>query len=391
MYRISELASLVGLSRTALLYYERRGLLSSRRSDNGYRLYDDSHVQQLRLIQHLQNGGLTLAECYACLHKKIDTELLNARYAALEQEIAAKQASLALLAGLAGKGDSQQWHKTLSSIAPDAHVDWLQTQGYDEKQALRIKWLSKDMNDHDNYMNDFLRIFEPLEFWGPGSEDDTSKAFAHIPIDSPKRILDIGCGKGNATMTLAALSSAQIDAVDNEQSALDNLNHKIAANKLTERIASHCASMTKLDFDAQSFDLIWAEASMYVMGVNNALRAWRQLLTNRGVLVFSDLVWLTDDKSAEVVEFWQHEYPDMHNIEQRIALIHQNGFNVSHTFTLSHCAWSQYYEPLRSRIESLKTSMPNSQALRDIEREVSLYERYLGEFGYQFFIAQRTD
>jgi hypothetical protein len=34
--------------------------------------------------------------------------------------------------------------------------------------------------------------------------------------------------------------------------------------------------------------------------------------------------------------------------------------------------------------------MPDSLAITDIEREIDVYERFLGEFGYQFFILRRT-
>ncbi|WP_409424698.1 MerR family transcriptional regulator [Pseudoalteromonas sp. RW-H-Ap-1] len=54
VYRISELAKLVGLSRTALLYYEKLSLISAKRLENGYRVYSERDVQQVRLIQQLQ-------------------------------------------------------------------------------------------------------------------------------------------------------------------------------------------------------------------------------------------------------------------------------------------------------------------------------------------------
>ena len=46
MYRISELALLVGLSRTALLYYEKLNLINGKRQENGYRVYS-VHVPAL--------------------------------------------------------------------------------------------------------------------------------------------------------------------------------------------------------------------------------------------------------------------------------------------------------------------------------------------------------
>lgn len=388
MYRISELAELVGLSRTALLYYEKLELIVAKRRANGYRVYNDEDVQTVRLIQQLQNGGLTLAECKACLKSKLDKEVLNTRYTALKNDIEQKQRSLDLLAGLLGKSDSKSWHTTLAQIAPDAHLNWLKVQGYDEKQALRIRWLSKDMNEHEKYMHDFFSIFESIENWGPGSEDDTRKAFNCLGF-KPQRILEIGCGNGNSTLRLAKFSDAHIVAIDNEQSALDRLSAKIALLSLDARISTYCMSMTDLEFADGRFDLIWAEASIYVMGVQNALQQWKRVLNKNGCIVFSDLVWLSEQRSDAAQMFWNGEYPDMQNVATRISLIEKAGYQIIESFTLSENAWKQYYVPLEAKLHALKSGLNDSQAARDIQKEIDLYKNYLGEFGYQFFIIQK--
>lgn len=388
MYRISELAELVGLSRTALLYYEKLELIVAKRRANGYRVYNDEDVQTVRLIQQLQNGGLTLAECKACLKSKLDKEVLNTRYTTLKNDIEQKQRSLDLLAGLLGKSDSKSWHTTLAQIAPDAHLNWLKVQGYDEKQALRIRWLSKDMNEHEKYMHDFFSLFETVENWGPGSEDDTRKAFNSLGF-KPQRILEIGCGNGNSTLRLAKFSDAHIVAIDNEQSALDRLSAKIALLSLDARISTHCMSMTDLEFADGRFDLIWAEASIYVMGVQNALQQWKRVLNENGCIVFSDLVWLSEQRSDAAQMFWNGEYPDMQNVATRISLIEKAGYQIIESFTLSENAWKQYYVPLEAKLHALKSELNDSQAARDIQKEIDLYKNYLGEFGYQFFIIQK--
>ncbi|MFC0119118.1 MerR family transcriptional regulator [Pseudoalteromonas xiamenensis] len=388
MYRISELAELVGLSRTALLYYEKLELIVAKRRANGYRVYNDEDVQTVRLIQQLQNGGLTLAECKACLKSKLDKEVLNTRYTALKNDIEQKQRSLDLLAGLLGKSDSKSWHTTLAQIAPDAHLNWLKVQGYDEKQALRIRWLSKDMNEHEKYMHDFFSLFETVENWGPGSEDDTRKAFNSLGL-KPQRILEIGCGNGNSTLRLAKFSDAHIVAIDNEQSALDRLSAKIALLSLDARISTHCMSMTDLEFADGRFDLIWAEASIYVMGVQNALQQWKRVLNENGCIVFSDLVWLSEQRSYAAQMFWNGEYPDMQNVATRISLIEKAGYQIIESFTLSENAWKQYYVPLEAKLHAFKSELNDSQAARDIQKEIDLYKNYLGEFGYQFFIIQK--
>ncbi|MBW8183123.1 MerR family transcriptional regulator [Shewanella nanhaiensis] len=390
MYRISELATQVGLSRTALLYYEKQQLIKGQRLSNGYRVYSDKDLQRIRLIQKLQAGGLTLKECKACLEAKVDRKLLQNRLQKLDEEIAQKQQSRQLLAAMLGEGGLKTWHESLDKLAPDAHLDWLMKQGFSEKEALRLKWLSKDMNEHDQYMADFMKVYELLERWAPGSESETLKAISLLP-KQPKTILEIGCGKGLSTRLLAKNTTASITSVDNEQSALESVNDRFKTEGLVARLDTVCASMTELPFDNGSFDLMWAEGSAYIMGVPQALSQWRPLLAKNGILMLSDLVWLSDTPDDAAVEFWQGEYPDIQTVATRLKQMEAAGYEVLEHFTLSHQAWQNYYEPLISRTEELKSEMQGSQALQNISKEIDIYRNYLGQFGYQMFILRKCD
>ena len=334
MYLIAELAERVSLSRSTLLYYEKQELIAGKRQTNGYRIYSEKDAQRLRLIQKLQAGGLTLKECKACLDSRVDRALLVKRLQQLDGDIAQKQQSRQLLAAMLGEGELKAWHQSLDAVAPDAHLEWLMKQGFTQKEALRLKWLSKDMNTHEQYMNDFIRVFEALDRWGPGSEQDTLKALAKVPF-KPSRILDIGCGKGIATTVIAAQTSADITAVDNDEPALARLVEMAQNAGVGDRIETVCASMTDLSFDEASFDLIWAEGSAYIMGVANAFRQWRKLLEPRGVLVLSDLVWLNESPSEEALTFWQQEYPDITTVARRFEQVREAGYTVIDSFSLS--------------------------------------------------------
>lgn len=388
MYKISELAAAVGLSRTAILYYEKQKLISASRLENGYRAYSDKDLQRLRLIQQLLAGGLTLKECKVCLEAKVDRQLLQNRLKALDEEIEQKQQSRYLLAAMLGEGDLKAWHMSLDKLAPDAHLDWLTKQGFSEKEALRLKWLSKDMNEHDVYMADFMTVFEPLERWGPGSESDTQKALSLV-AKAPDNILEIGCGKGLATKVLAAHSKANITAVDNEQSALDRLVQRFELLGFSNRLKTVCASMTELPFTDESFDLIWAEGSAYIMGVEKALAQWLSLLHQQGYLVISDLVWKTDNPSQKSVEFWSQNYPDMQPISTRIEQMKHAGYRVVEHFPQSKQAWLDYYGPLGERAKELESEMAASAALNDIKHEVNICSQFAAEFGYQLFVLQK--
>ncbi len=91
---ISDVSKEVGLSRTALLYYEKLKIITCKRSSNGYRVYSKKGVQRIKLLQLLTAGGLTLNECKACLETKIDRELLEGRLRDLDEEIKEKQISI---------------------------------------------------------------------------------------------------------------------------------------------------------------------------------------------------------------------------------------------------------------------------------------------------------
>jgi len=287
-----------------------------------------------------------------------------------------------------GEGDLKDWHESTDKLAPDAHLDWLMKQGFSEKEALRLKWLSKDMNEHEQYMAQFMKIFEALERWAPGNETETLKALALLP-EPPESILEIGCGKGLATMALVNNTTAPITAVDNEQSVLTSLSERFEADNLASRLTTVCASMTELPFKNGSFDLLWAEGSAYIMGVSKALSQWKPLLTDDGILMISDLVWLTDSPNQDAIEFWKSEYPDMQSVSTRVKQMEAAGYEVLNSFALSREAWLNYYEPLKMRLSELELELQGSQVLVDINKEIDIYTKYLDEFGYQMFVLRK--
>ncbi|MFI8960741.1 MerR family transcriptional regulator [Streptomyces sp. NPDC053493] len=60
--RIGELAERAGTTTRTLRYYESRGLLTSRRTENGYRTYDEDDLRLLQQIRTLQDFGFELEE-----------------------------------------------------------------------------------------------------------------------------------------------------------------------------------------------------------------------------------------------------------------------------------------------------------------------------------------
>ncbi|MET9721492.1 MerR family transcriptional regulator [Streptomyces zaomyceticus] len=60
--RIGELAERAGTTTRTLRYYESRGLLTARRTEQGHRTYDETDLRLLQQIRTLQDFGFELEE-----------------------------------------------------------------------------------------------------------------------------------------------------------------------------------------------------------------------------------------------------------------------------------------------------------------------------------------
>jgi ubiquinone/menaquinone biosynthesis C-methylase UbiE len=94
----------------------------------------------------------------------------------------------------------------------------------------------------------------------------TRKAFRMLPqLDKP-RILDIGCGSGIPTMELARLSDGEIIGLDIDQDMLEVLRGNVEKAGLSDRVKIMNCSLFDMKFPDESFDIIWAEGSIPVIG-----------------------------------------------------------------------------------------------------------------------------
>lgn len=93
--RIGEVARRAGVSTRALRYYEEQGLLSSERTPSGQRIYPDSAVERVILIQQLFTAGLpsrTIVRLMPCIEAGTATpevfELMDAERARITAAMA---------------------------------------------------------------------------------------------------------------------------------------------------------------------------------------------------------------------------------------------------------------------------------------------------------------
>ena len=238
-------------------------------------------------------------------------------------------------------------------------------------------------------------MHEGLPRQGPGSNECTRKAFFMLNnLPDRPRILDIGCGAGMQTIELARICrGCRITAVDIHQPFLDDLDRKAKAARVEDRITTVRASMDDLPFEDASFDVLWAEGCIFIVGFEEGLRSWKRLIQPGGYLCLTEAVWFTDQPSPEAVSFWNDCYPAITSVEATCAIAESAGYEVVATFRLPGSVWwDNYYMPLQKRLPDLKKEAagnPDAEAqVAFSEREIEMYREHGEEYGYDFFILR---
>ena len=78
VYTISEVAEMSDMTKETLRYYESIGLIGApRRSEDGYREYNEGAVERLRFVKRAQETGFTLKEIAELLSLSEDSRTLS--------------------------------------------------------------------------------------------------------------------------------------------------------------------------------------------------------------------------------------------------------------------------------------------------------------------------
>ncbi len=240
----------------------------------------------------------------------------------------------------------------------------------------------------------FFEIHKDIPREGSGRDEYTQKAFERIPkLDRPK-ILDIGCGPGLQTIKLAKLSNGNIIGIDTHQPFLDKLESHAKKHGLSDKITPINKSMIDMDFPEESFDIIWAEGSIFVIGFEKGIKDWKRFIKPNGYLAVHEMAWLQHNPPKEIADYFEEVYPQITTIENNIEIIKKVDYKLLGHFPLPEDAWWElYYTPLEKRIQKLRIKYKdNKEALdmiEDTQKEIDLYRKYYNWYGSVFFVMQK--
>lgn len=164
---ISKLATMHGLSRSTLLYYDKIGLLrADQKSASGYRLYGKDASAKLARIVELRSAGLPLDTVKRVLESHTPlADALERQVVALNRQIeelrTQQRVVLSLLQSNTARSrarsmskdgwtkmfrsigltddDMRRWHTHFEQTMPEAHRDFLESLGLDAAEVRRIR------------------------------------------------------------------------------------------------------------------------------------------------------------------------------------------------------------------------------------------------------------
>jgi ubiquinone/menaquinone biosynthesis C-methylase UbiE len=245
-------------------------------------------------------------------------------------------------------------------------------------------------------MDDWMyEVFEALPRQGPGDARATRRALESMAnLPGKPDILDVGCGVGLQTLELANLTDGTLTAVDNHQPFLDTLRANADKKNLSAEIRCVQGDMSALNFESESFDAIWSEGAIYIIGFEKGLWEWKTYLRPQGYLAVTEVSWLKQNPPGDLRKFWEEEYPAINDIDTNLRIIDACGYHLIDQFVLPESAWwEDYYKPLAEKSTLMRDNYRDdrqAQAFFDVlDTEIDMYRAYSDYYGYVFYIMQR--
>ncbi len=248
---------------------------------------------------------------------------------------------------------------------------------------------------HEFDFNLICEYFSNLERQGPGSPEVTINALSFIGnLTSEFQIADIGCGTGGQTMVLAQHAPGIITGIDLFSNFIELFNANAEKLNLQNRVKGIVCSMDNLPFQKEELDLIWSEGAIYNIGFDQGLNEWWKFLKIGGYVAVTEASWFTEERPAEINEFWMDAYPEIDTIPNKVAQMQKAGYIPVATFILPENCWTENFYALQVPVQEafLKKYAGNKSAEDFVEcerHEAQLYDKYKSYYGYVFYIGKK--
>ena len=113
-----------------------------------------------------------------------------------------------------------------------------------------------------------------------------------------------------------------------------------------------------------------------------------------GYIAVSESSWFTEERPAEIHDFWMSIYAEIDTFPNQVAKIQKAGYIPVATFILPENCWTEHYHAPQAKVQKdfLNKYAGNKTAEEFIafqRYETQLYRKYKEFYGYVFFIAKK--
>ena len=194
----------------------------------------------------------------------------------------------------------------------------------------------------------YYEIFKYSDILNPISPTTLFSAGKLAQLEPKKIVLDLGSGKGFPSLLWASIFGVRVEGFDINKKYVRHANSRAKMLNLSHRVKYFAGDIRELRFN-RKYDVI-ASLGLGITqvygSIGDALRVFKTMLHEDGVLVLAEPVWLVKPVSSEVLKALgeaEDSFLTKFEIEQ---LLGQTGFQLLGHFVSSKEDWELYVRPI---------------------------------------------
>lgn len=233
-------------------------------------------------------------------------------------------------------------------------------------------------------------IVDDYDYLAPGGSSFTVTSGKIAKLNKRSRVLEIGCGKGEAACTLAREFNCHVYAFDSEPDMIVYSRQKAKASGLDDRIEFEVKDGRDMDFGNGKYDMVLAEGgTLTYIGREEGVKYCAGILKEGGYLALTDLIYITKDVPKEVRDVYEGgAFQYLTEIGYR-EMLEKHCFEIVHLSMIPQSAWDRYYMSMRRR-----TMDPGGELFKgfkdSMRKEIDVYYNRGGmqSIGYVYIVAR---
>ncbi|WP_424358876.1 SAM-dependent methyltransferase [Methanocella sp. MCL-LM] len=234
-------------------------------------------------------------------------------------------------------------------------------------------------------------ITDDFDYLAPGGRSFTLTSGLIACLTDKSRVLEIACGKGEASCAIAQKFGCRVEGFDIDRGLISYASDKALDTGVGEIVKFEVRDGTKMDFGTGQYDLIVAEGgALTYVDREKGVRRCAELLKDGSYLAVTDLIYLREDVPPEIREVYEENgtFRFLNEIGYR-RLLEQHGFEIVHLSMVPQSAWDRYYMSMSRLIRKPDFGFPE-EFRQAMAREIDVYYAKNAMFyvGYIYIVAR---